>query len=232
MLSNIQSLIRTSQAIYGKHNPITFEPRTGQFLDSEGGVLDDDSISLIDGLRRSTKDGIGLSTTKRNAVLSAILREESQANRGNGSTGRGLLDRIVEVGLQYPVPTRNIFYSRSIAGNFAEDFRPLGLVSRLVSTAPNFRGTYKASNGKQSTCCTPDCSGRCAREGNQGRIRASPHCSNLLMFSGAIARARTREGRIWNLTLGFLSAKAKAEDKVSKAAVSRAVPTEKLSRTR
>jgi hypothetical protein len=112
-LANIRSLVEVSNAIYGPANPVTFEPRTGQFLDSEGGVLDDDSISLIDGLRRSTKDGIGLSTTKRNAVLSAILREESQANRGNGSAGRGLLDRLVAVGVQYPVPTRNIFYSRS-----------------------------------------------------------------------------------------------------------------------
>lgn len=111
-LANIKSLVNVSNAIYGPSNPITFEPRTGQFLDSEGGVLDDDAISLIDGLRRSSKDGIGLSTTKRNAVLSALLREESKADGGDGATGRGLLDRLVEVGVQYPVSTRNIFYSR------------------------------------------------------------------------------------------------------------------------
>ncbi len=113
MLSNIQSLIRTSQAIYGKHNSITFEPSTGRFVDSAGAELDESAIRSIVEYGRFRKNGIGVTTAKRNAVLSALLRESSEETRGDGQHGDGLPEKLLHVRLQHGLATRKVFHSRS-----------------------------------------------------------------------------------------------------------------------
>lgn len=111
-LANIQSLIRTSQAIYGNYNPISFEPVSGRFVDSEGAELDDSAIRSIVQERRFRENGIGVTTAKRDAVFRSLLRESSEDVRGRGGRD-GVLEKLLHVRMQHGVSTRKVFYSRS-----------------------------------------------------------------------------------------------------------------------
>lgn len=109
-LGNIRALVETSLANYSDVNPVTFEPSTGRFLDSEGVELDDDAISLVAAAGPGRESGAGVTTLKRNAVLSALVREEG----GRGSEGGrrdGLLERLLVLAGQSPASTSKLFYS-------------------------------------------------------------------------------------------------------------------------
>jgi hypothetical protein len=83
-IDNIESLIRVSRENTHDSNPVTFEPSTGRFVDSEGRELDDGAIRQIaeDGPHRAR--GAGDKTLKRGAVLDAVLREAGRAGEAAG----------------------------------------------------------------------------------------------------------------------------------------------------
>lgn len=115
-LGNIRSLIQTSLGTYSNVNPITFEPSTGRFLDSEGNELDRDAIRQISRVGSGREAGAGSSTLQRNAVLDALVRQEGGTGGGRGQ-GAGLLERLVATALQSGASTRGIFYAREAASN-------------------------------------------------------------------------------------------------------------------
>lgn len=107
-LGNIQSLIHTSLANYSDVNPLTFEPSTGRFLDSEGHELDGRAISLIadDGPGRAT--GAGSKTLQRAAIFESLVRQGSGTSSG-ARAGAGILEGLVggsHVNLVHP-PTKS-----------------------------------------------------------------------------------------------------------------------------
>jgi len=114
-LGNIESLIQTSLASFKNAvwNPFTFDAQDGTFRDSEGRVSDDRAIQLVADKPGQARPGNAGSTTyKRGAVLSALLRQQSQESRAGGS-GVGILGRILENGRQFPASSKGIFYSKS-----------------------------------------------------------------------------------------------------------------------
>jgi N12 class adenine-specific DNA methylase len=111
-LSNIRSLIETSLANYTDVNPLTFEPSTGRYLDSEGNELDRSAISLIAQDGPGREKGAGRTTLQRVAILESLVREESGPG-GTARPGAGVLERLLATALQYGASTRDIFYSRS-----------------------------------------------------------------------------------------------------------------------
>ena len=116
-LGNIQSLINTSLASFKNavRNPIEFDPNTGYFRDSEGRILDDDSIQLLIKSGRSIASRAGVSTYKRSAVLNALVREEGGKSSTEG-TGAGVLAKLVAVGRKFPAPSKGIFYAKGSSG--------------------------------------------------------------------------------------------------------------------
>jgi hypothetical protein len=112
-LSNIESLIKTSTESldHAGGNPFTFDPSTGNFRDSEGGAIDDGGISLAVGAGSGRSQDAGRTTLKRDAILSSLLRQQSAESR-TGTPGMGILERLVDVGRQYPVSSKSTFYSR------------------------------------------------------------------------------------------------------------------------
>ena len=110
-LGNIKALAETSLANYTDVNPVTFEPSTGRYLDSEGVELDDDAISLVASAGPGRESGAGVTTLKRNAVLAALVREESSTG-GEGGRRNGLLEKLLVLAGQSPASTRKLFYSR------------------------------------------------------------------------------------------------------------------------
>lgn len=115
-MGNIQELIRVSnQSLdYAGGNPFTFDTSTGTFRDSEGGAVDDDAISLAVEAGSGRAQNAGVTTLKRNAVLSALVREESGQGGGRGP-GAGILAQLVDVGRQHPASAKGIFYARGDA---------------------------------------------------------------------------------------------------------------------
>ena len=111
-LGNIRSLLETSLANYTDVNPLTFEPSTGQYLDSEGHELDRDAIRQIAKTGPGREIGAGSTTLERAAIFESLLREEG----GESDSGRrraGTLERLVELSSQFSASTAKAFYSRS-----------------------------------------------------------------------------------------------------------------------
>lgn len=111
-LGNINSLIKTSleSLDHAGENLFTFDLPTGTFRDSEGGVIDDGAIRQIVGKGRRPESGAGVATSKRSAVLSALVREESRQSRAGGQ-GNGILAQLLDVGREFPVASKGIFYN-------------------------------------------------------------------------------------------------------------------------
>jgi len=112
-LGNIKALIQTSLKSfeYAVPNPIVFDSKTGAFRDSAGGVLDDGAIQSLVKSGRSDASSAGVATYKRSAVLSALVREEGSQSRAGGQ-GAGILAQLLDVGRQFPVASKGIFYSK------------------------------------------------------------------------------------------------------------------------
>ncbi|MES2415078.1 MAG: PLxRFG domain-containing protein [Pseudomonadota bacterium] len=111
-LGNIESLIQTSLASYSHVNPLTFEPSTGRFLDSEGHELDGNAISLVVRGTGLGASGAGAKTLKRSAVFQSLVRAGS--GEGSGARpGAGILARLVGVASQSGASTSKVFYARS-----------------------------------------------------------------------------------------------------------------------
>jgi len=116
-LANIESLIQVSMESldHAGANLLTFDLSTGTFRDSEGGVFDDDAIRQIVEVGRRPESGAGIATYKRNAVLSALVREESEKS-SDGRPGSGILAKLVDVGRQFPASSKGIFYAKTESG--------------------------------------------------------------------------------------------------------------------
>lgn len=114
-LANIKSLIdlNVRAAENGGLDSITFDPKRGQFLDSEGNDIGREGISL---LAKETDIGRGMlaggSTIARNAVLKSLLRQESSGVGGKDGRSAGLLERLVGLRGEFGEATNGIFYSR------------------------------------------------------------------------------------------------------------------------
>lgn len=113
-LGNIRSLLKTSLANYTDVNPLTFEPSTGRYLDSEGNKLDADAIRQISRIGRGREVGAGRTTLQRGAVFESLVREGRSQGSG-GRQGAGLLERLVELAREHGASTRKIFYARGAA---------------------------------------------------------------------------------------------------------------------
>lgn len=111
-LANIQPLIETSLRNYRDVNPLTFEPSTGRYLDSEGNELDGSAISLIVRGTGIGETGAGRTTLQRNAIFESLVREGSGTRSGEGS-GAGILERLVGLSRQFSGSTNKTFYSRA-----------------------------------------------------------------------------------------------------------------------
>lgn len=111
-LGNIESLIQTSLASYSHVNPLTFEPSTGRFLDSEGNELDGNAISLVVRDTGLGASGAGVKTLKRGAIFDALVRKGS--GKGSGArAGAGILEGLVGIAGQSGAPASKVFYARS-----------------------------------------------------------------------------------------------------------------------
>lgn len=113
-VGNIRALIQASQENFNRDNPITFEPGTGRYLDSEGAVLDDDAISLIaDAPGPARTLGAGLATLKRGALFDALGQNAGREASGPGRERAGLLEKLVVLARELPESVRRVFYSRN-----------------------------------------------------------------------------------------------------------------------
>ncbi|NMM06011.1 hypothetical protein [Polaromonas sp.] len=112
-IGNIEALIHTSLASYNHVNPLTFEPRTGRFVDSEGHELDEDAIRQIADTGPGRAAGAGGKTLQRGAIFNALVQEGRGASSSNGAGGgSGILEGLVEFALQHGASTNKVFYSR------------------------------------------------------------------------------------------------------------------------
>lgn len=133
-LANIRSLIDVNLGALENAGAdfITFDPASGQFLDSEGKPLSRDVLKDLAGLPAAIRARAGHSTLARGAILRALLREESAGAGSSDGRSDGLLARLVRLGAVQNGPASNIFYSRQGVGTSAPTAR-VTEVQRLVS---------------------------------------------------------------------------------------------------
>jgi hypothetical protein len=97
----------------GLSDAITFDPTSGQFLDSEGQPIDRAGIDAVAvEARLGERARAGGRTLARSAVLRALLREEGGGAQGADRGRDGLLARLARLGDDTPEATRRLFYSR------------------------------------------------------------------------------------------------------------------------
>jgi hypothetical protein len=111
-LGNIESLIRVSRENTHAHNPVTFERRTGRFVDSQGRELDDGAIRQVAELGPHRESRAGVATLKRGAVLDSLVRQ--QGSQGSAAGRRnGVLEELLELAGQPASPAHGAFYARN-----------------------------------------------------------------------------------------------------------------------
>ncbi len=92
---------------------ITYDPATGQFIDSAGQPIDRAGLAELAAAGYGRSSLAGGKTLARGSILRALSREEGSAVEGQDGGRSGLLDRLVRQSAVHPQATNGVFYSRS-----------------------------------------------------------------------------------------------------------------------
>ena len=104
---------------------ITFDPKNGTYLDSEGAPLDLDGLSLVAKSGHGRDAGAGRATLARRAVLDSLVRGAGETGRGENGRPDALLADLLGLAHRHPGATREIFYSRrATVGDHGRAYTP------------------------------------------------------------------------------------------------------------
>jgi hypothetical protein len=92
---------------------ITYDPATGQFLDTAGQPIDRAGLAELAQAGYGRGALAGGKTLARGSILRALSREEGGAVEGQDGGRSGLLDRLVRQSAIHPQATNGVFYSRA-----------------------------------------------------------------------------------------------------------------------